>query len=449
MHGHEGYFNLKILLVEPNYRTTFPPLGLLRISSYYKSKNAQVVFVRGCDKEIIQEQWDKIYISTLFTFELPRALKTIKYYSKSVRNPGEDIIVGGIGVTLLPEYINSNANCRVITGPLEHSNLLGENEPPIATFTPDYDILKTCAKEYRPENAYFTRVTVGCIRNCGFCAVPTLEPKFYYLQPISEQVNNVIKSYGEKRDLIVLDNNILALDNIENVLQEIYDLGFQKGAVFENKKRTLDFNQGIDVRLITPRIAEALGKLAVYPVRLALDHISIEKKYRQGVKLLAEQGIKNFMTYVMFNFNDTPEDFYRRLEINFELAEEFNIKITGFPMRYCPITDVNRHYISPKWNWKYLRGIQCILSATHGVVSTNPDFFHLSFGSNFEEFRNIVSMPDPYIIYRKKFSDESKLWRDEFLRLSDEQKAVVFEKIKKYQNRSSPNYFDDLRIDEK
>ena len=437
---------MKILLVEPNYRTTFPPLGLLRISAYYKSKGIQPIFVRGCDKQIAQEHWNKIYVSTLFTFELPRAVKTIQFYSEAVDNPSEDIIVGGIGVTLLPDYVISNVTCKVITGPLEHPNIFGENEPPIATFTPDYEILKTVQKLYRPENAYFTRVTMGCIRNCGFCAVPVLERKFYYLQPITEQVNNVIKRFGEKRDLIVLDNNILALDNIENVLQEIYDLGFHKGAIFEKKKRVLDFNQGIDVRLITPRIANALGKLAVYPVRLALDHISVEKKYREGVKLLAEQGITDFMTYVMFNFNDTPEDFYRRLEINLELSEQYNIKITGFPMRYCPINDVNRHYISPKWNWKYLRGIQCILSATHGVVSTNPEFFRLSFGRNFEEFRNIVSMPDPYIIYRKKYSEESKLWRDKFLQLTEENKAAVFENIKKYQNRKSPNYFDDLLI---
>lgn len=434
---------MKILLVEPNYRSTFPPLGLLRISSYFKSIGESPTFIRGLDKNMQERTWDKIFVSSLFTFELPRTIKTINYYKKCVKNPSTDIVVGGVGATLMPEYIRENAECSVHVGPLSDPDMLGFNEPAIANFTPDYEILKTIEKKYTPSDAYFTRVTIGCIRKCAFCAVPVLEPKFKYQQNLRDQIAEIDCMYGKKHDLVVLDNNILALDDIDSVLEEIKSLGFQKGAMLNGRKRVVDFNQGIDVRLITPKIAKLLSEIAISPVRIAFDHISVEKPYREGVKYLAENGLTNIMTYVMFNFKDTPEEFYRRLQINIELSEEHKVRITGFPMRFCPISDVDRHYISPKWNWRYLRGIQCILNATHGVVSPNPSFFHISFGRNVDEFKKIVSMPDRLIIYRKEYSDEAENWNRDFSQLDVSQKIELFNVLGESHNqKTSPNSQD-------
>lgn len=434
---------MNILLVEPNYRSTFPPLGLLRISAFFKSIGETPIFVRGTNQDCRKKTWNKIYVSSLFTFELPRTVKTINFYINSVKDPTTDIVVGGVGATLMPEYLNKNSDCRVVVGPLCNPDMLGFNEPPIESFTPDYDILKTIDKKYSPEDAYFTRVTTGCIRKCAFCAVPELEPKFGYLQSLREQINDVDRKYGQRHDLIVLDNNILALENISDILEEIKALGFKRGASLNGRKRFVDFNQGIDVRLITPDIAKSLAEIAIYPVRIAFDHISVEKNYRQGVKNLAESGLKNIMTYVMFNFKDTPEEFYRRLRINLDLSKEFNIKITGFPMRYCPTDDVDRHYISQHWNWRYLRGIQCILNATHGVISTNPSFFDISFGRNFNEFENIISMPDRFIIYRSKYTKEANNWKADFNKLSQTQKQDLFAILAQSHDRKlAPTSFD-------
>lgn len=421
---------MNILLVEPNYRSTFPPLGLLRISAFFKTLGVQPTFVRGMDKEYKKQKWDKIYISSLFTFELPRTVKTINYYRDSVENPLTDIIVGGVGATLMPDYITSNSQCYVIVGPLCEPNMLGLQEPPIESFVPDYDILNLVDKRYTPENAYFTRVTTGCIRKCAFCAVPILEPKFGYLNSISNQIKAVDKKYGPRRDLIVLDNNILALNNVEDVLEEIKSLGFEKGSRINGVKRNVDFNQGIDIRLITPQIAKKLGEIAISPVRIAFDHISVEKEYRQGVKNLAMNGIQNIMAYVMFNFKDNPDEFYARLRINIDIAIENNLRITSFPMRFCPIDQVDRHYISPNWNWRYLRGIQCILNATHGVVSPNPKFFDLSFGATTEEFKTIISMPDKFIIYRSTYLGLAKQWKHDFDLLTEVQKIELFNNLK-------------------
>jgi hypothetical protein len=67
-------------------------------------------------------------------------------------------------------------------------------------------------------------------------------------------------------------------------------------------------------------------------------------------------------------------------------------------MRFIPMDDVSRRHVARGWKWRYLRGVQCILLATRGLVSTSPAFIARAFGETFDEFQEIVSMPDRYII---------------------------------------------------
>lgn len=90
--------------------------------------------------------------------------------------------------------------------------------------------------------------------------------------------------------------------------------------------------------------------------------------------MLVGQGFNEVTNYVLFNFNHTPRELFDRLWINARLNRELGIRITGFPMRLIPMDDVNRRHVAPGWKWRYLRGIQCILLATRGLVSPNPEF---------------------------------------------------------------------------
>ncbi|MFH1113207.1 MAG: hypothetical protein V1792_04740 [Pseudomonadota bacterium] len=83
------------------------------------------------------------------------------------------------------------------------------------------------------------------------------------------------------------------------------------------------------------------------------------------------------------------------------------------------MSDTNRGYVSGKWRWRYLRGIQCILLATRGLVSPNPDFIRAAFGSTYEEFLEILAMPDRYIIYREEHKKNgASEWRRKYRRLT-------------------------------
>ncbi len=421
-----------ILLVEPDYRSKFPPLGLMRISTYHKGRGDCVTFVRGRVPEKRKRHWHRIYISSLFTWELPRTVKTVRYYAGSVSSP-EDIFVGGIGATLLPEFIRDQIECTIIEGQIEKRWVLGRNSPPITRLIPDYSILSSVDHKYEPDDAYFARITKGCVRKCKFCAVPTLEPEFGLLTPLENQIAAIEKMHGTQQNLVIMDNNVLAIEGIEKQLHAIETLGFARGAKRNGRQRIVDFNQGIDARLIAkkPELAIALGRISMKPVRLAFDFLSsrMERDYRKAVKLLTDQDFGSFTTYLLYNYKDTPEEFYQRLEINMELNEKFGARISGFPMRYIPIAHTRRGYVSPTWKWRWLRGIQCVLQATRGLVSPNPEFIKAAFGKNIKEFFKILSMPDRYIIYRahyqnngatdwwQKFRRLSKVDRDEFLNL--------------------------------
>nr|VFK10626.1 MAG: Radical SAM superfamily enzyme YgiQ, UPF0313 family [Candidatus Kentron sp. LPFa]VFK26713.1 MAG: Radical SAM superfamily enzyme YgiQ, UPF0313 family [Candidatus Kentron sp. LPFa] len=405
-----------ILLVEPDYRAKFPPLGLMKISTYHKARGDCVTFIRGRDPEKRAMYWHRIYISSLFTWELPRTVKTIRYYAGSVNSP-ENVYVGGIGATLLPEFIREQAECTIIEGQIEQPGVLGEDSPPIADLTPDYAMLDSVDYRYDPNDAYFTKITKGCVRKCAFCAVPALEPKFGALAPLEEQIAAIEKAYGAKQHLVIMDNNVLAVQGIDRHLRTIESLGFQRGARQNGRKRTVDFNQGIDARLIAkkPELAAGLGQLAIKPIRLAFDFLSpaIERDYRKAITLLAAQGFLEFTTYMLYNYRDTPEDFYRRLQVNVELSRELDIRVSGFP-----ITDTKRGFVSPQWKWRWLRGIQCVLHATHGLISPKPDFIAAAFGKDIDDFHRILAMPDRYIVYREHYKNNgADAWWREYQRL--------------------------------
>ncbi len=419
-----------ILLVEPDYRSKFPPIGLMRISSYHKMRGDQVRFVRGKKPRLRDEKWDRIYVSSLFTWELPRTVETIRYYQDCVASP-DDIIVGGVGASLLPSYIRNNVSCRVIEGLLDQPGQLDPLSKPVSRHPLDYSILDTTDYEYQPQDAYFCKTTIGCIRKCSFCAVPILEPVFAESTSLSAQIKQVQNSSGEKQNLVLLDNNVLGIDGLDRIFSEMRDIGFEAGARRNGKLRLVDFNQGLDARLMTRENAQMLASVNLSPVRLAFDHEGIEKAYRRAICLLNDAGLKEFTNYLLFNFADTPSAFFNRLQVNIDLNRTLGIKITGFPMRFIPMDDVKRGHVGKHWRWRQLRGMQCILLATRGLVSPNERFIARAFGETYQEFLEIISMPDRYIIWRNSYENQgAEEWRREFRQLSLSSKEDLYDELR-------------------
>ena len=227
-------------------------LALMKISAYHKQKGDEVEFYNP----LWHSNYDEIYCSKIF--------------KKSHKNDGyirEDMICGGSGfeyLTLLPEYI-------------EH-------------IKPDYDLYNL-----RYSLGFTTR---GCIRNCKFCIVPEKEGKIREHAEVEEFLN------PKSNIVVLLDNNFLALPSHIKKLQ-----------LFINKDWRMDFNQGLDARLINKENAKLLAKIKYKEIiRFAWDNIKDETEIISGLELVIKAGIRprNITVYVLIGFDTTfEEDLYR------------------------------------------------------------------------------------------------------------------------------------------
>jgi radical SAM superfamily enzyme YgiQ (UPF0313 family) len=446
---------MKVLLIEPGYLNKYPPLGLMKISTFHKSKGDEVVFYKGNSEELKRQKWDRIYIASLFTFHYNKTLDSIKFYINSVSSP-KDLYVGGVLATLKKDEIEKETSVSVITGLLDTKRKLGyEDDDVIDCLTPDYSIINKSSNpflnyDYPTNDSYISYATRGCIRKCRFCAVPIIEGNFHNSYSLVNQVKSIEANYGTKKNLLLLDNNILAAgEHFFNIIEDIISLGFGKGAKLPlniNGKivsvvRYVDFNQGIDARLLVKdkRFIKAISRIAIKPLRIAFDDIKDKEVYIKSVRMAAEHGIKIMSNYILYNYKDTPEDFYERLRINIELNEEFirngiESRVWSFPMRYSPINGENskdRKFLGKYWTRKQLRGIQNILSATHGVVGPKKPFFLKAFGDGQEEFKEILLLPEYFIINRNLCIENGSLdkLRSLINSLSKSKKKKIFKII--------------------
>ena len=551
--------NRKVLLIEPNYKNKYPPMGLMKIATYYRMQNDDVRFYKGdmkslavqlicedliehleivypeifwkeyypilfqfikigkysiledCDVfasddvlDIVKEfrkryrdkeyftkpRFDKVGITTLFTFYWDITIDTINF-AKQLCKKEEDVMVGGIMSTLLPDEVYAATGIHPFEGLLDKPGTIDQGDSLIIDQLPlDYSILDEIDYVYPANNAYFAYMTRGCVNKCKFCAVPRLEPEYCDYISLKEQIKITNERFGTQRDLLLLDNNVLASKCYEEIIEEIKECGFGQGATYSapneyeitiknlqdsyndrayirkavkiymdimdrlkdedeksnlymkfeekhclyhytatkeaildldevvrplyekthkpsKKKRIVDFNQGIDSRLITPENMSKLAEVNIYPLRIAFDHWKLHDIYEKSVKTAVKSGIRNLSNYLLYNFEDKPEELYYRLEMNVKLCEELDASIYSFPMKYHPINDpeffMNRDYIGKHWNRKFIRAVQAVLNSTKGKIGRGKEFFEEAFGSDINEFHKILWMPETFIIYRRQY----------------------------------------------
>jgi hypothetical protein len=231
------------------------------------------------------------YLSVVFSWNLPVA------YSRAVwlHAQGYRVRAGGPAVALNPAYLADVAEIGGEVDALSRHN-------PNATIT-----------------------SRGCIRCCPFCAVPRVEGN---LRELAD---------WEPRP-IVCDNNLLACSRVhfDRVIDRLKPL------------RGVDFNQGLDARLMTKYHAERLAELDLYCVRLAWDSVWMEGQFMTAFERLRSAGIpkRYIRVYVLIGFDDGPADALYRLET------VRNLGILPNPMRYQPLNSLRRDkYVNANIGW--------------------------------------------------------------------------------------------------
>ena len=185
-------------------------------------------------------KYDKVYSSKVFTFTPECAYLP------------DDTIKGGTGYGKFDEL-----------------------PPEVDTMRPDYSIYPNC-------NYAIGFLTRGCIRKCPWCIVPKKEGG---IKPYSTW-KDIQRS--NSRDIVFLDNNVLAC---EYALEQI------KSMVGEDVR--IDFNQGLDARLIDSDIACLLSRLKwIRFIRMSADTDSMLDVVLNAVERLAHYGVKPYRVFV-------------------------------------------------------------------------------------------------------------------------------------------------------
>lgn len=466
-------------------------------------------------------RWDKIGVTTLFTFYWDITIKTIEFAKKICKDPKQNLMIGGILASVVPDAVEKATGIRPYVGCLNVTKLHGDSPLPapyhrtvIDALPLDYSILEEIDYRYPEMDAYFSYTTRGCVNKCPFCAVPILEPKYKDYIPLKKRIEFTAKRFGEQRHLLLLDNNVFASKRFDKIINEIRDAGFVRGAKYtppdllkvairqlhdnwnerayirmavrllneyvnildgndydnvysllmnhgllhdytatrnnifavykkikdEYEKqqhkvpivRFVDFNQGVDARLVTSEKMAKLAEINIRPLRIAFDHWNERKYYVRAIKMAKKNGITQMSNYLLYNFNDNPIDLYRRMLLNIDLCEALDVNIYSFPMKYHPIMDkkwfTNRDYIDQAhWSRKAIRTIQAILNSTHGKIGKGRTFFFKAFGRTEEEFLELIRMPEAFIIKRwdAELCGMTADWRKAYDRLSDQERDIA------------------------
>ena len=130
---------------------------------------------------------------------------------------------------------------------------------------------------------------------------------------------------------------------------------------------------------------------------------------------MVKRGFHSFMTYVLYNYKDTPEDFYYRLRESVRLRGEIGgYAIDSFPMRYQPIMEIDpaRKYVDVKWTLRKRNAFVTIrsfhsfngeISMNGGGIFKNPmEEFEYWFGKDAKDFNNMLAYPELRQLLKRK-----------------------------------------------
>lgn len=261
----------------------FPNIALMKISAYHKSLGDEVEWYR-----IERSHYDVVYMAKVFS----------SAYSPDVPEPwqADKVVHGGTGYAIWKE------NGREVY----HK----ECDPPlpqeIETIYPDYSIYPQYTGwggELKKQTA-FGFLTRGCPRACEFCHVVPKEGR------CSHKVADLSQFWRGQGRIQICDPNILACKDAPELLDQLIA-----------SKAKIEFNQGLDARLINDELVEKLVQLKLVEPHFAMDTMKQIDAVERGLKLyhdayLARWGKwrwRDNRVFVLINFDTTHAEDMERI----------------------------------------------------------------------------------------------------------------------------------------
>jgi len=310
---------MKCLLVEPGYRADYPNIALMKLSTKLKNEGKVVEYFKGKKPRTLDSAYNEIYITTLFTYESEETIDTINYYKQSF--PSAKIQVGGIMASLMPEYIERETGVNPFTGYSKELDSL----------KPDYDLIKTGTKW---DDFSFVFTSRGCVNNCPYCAVPRIEQENWVNPNWKKQVD------FRRLHISIQDNNLTAqpMEHFKDVMHFCKKFGL-----------ITTIESGLDCRVFNKKHLDAINGVRFdrCGLRFAFDHMGQEGYIQRTLQMCAEAGIgkARVLVYVLYNFNDTPQ------EAEYRMREVLKYKFRPYPQEYTPLDKLTRnpHHIGKYW----------------------------------------------------------------------------------------------------
>lgn len=249
----------------------YPNLAIMKLSSYHKKLGDDVEWYTPFS------QYDRVYMSKVFS--------NTPDYELCITN-AKEVIKGGTGYAI--HGAGGEHYCVEQDKPLPYE---------IEHAYPDYDL-------YGIRDTAYGFLTRGCPRGCQFCIVAKKEGR------MSVKVANLSEFWGGQKNIVLNDPNILACRDWKDLFMQL-----------EESKANIDFNQGLDARMLTEEKCEAIARLKIKEIHFAWDRYEDKKLVLPKLTMFADiaspnihkKQVHNAIVYVLVNHGTTIEQDLERI----------------------------------------------------------------------------------------------------------------------------------------
>ncbi len=348
---------MNYLLIEPKIKSLGPNIALSKWARYCLKRDIQFQYIRGCVRPNIVPQ--KVLLSLTFTFQKYTKLyeKTINYYSNMF--PDAEFIVGGVFPTLYPKWFEKMEWTNDLLGKQIPIRVFKNKCDEIENITPLFNVDITSEDELYKRDKILLYSSRGCPNKCGYCAVPKLEGDMKSFKSIKDQIQTAKIELPGVKNIVLFDNNFTAHEYFDNIVDELRDSNL---SVDIHGLHVDSFDDHKAKRFSELRFGSQSINSTAY-LRFSYDKLKYENMIEKAVYLIKKYNIKAQMfLYCLYNYKDTPDDFWYRVESCQKIVDKYGKIIYLFPQRYIPFNPDKSDYIGKNWNKDLLTGFKRMYS---------------------------------------------------------------------------------------